>query len=117
MQLRDELKSAGVFPTGPCSAWPEHRNAELRARFFNEKPQVKANGAQMAKNLAKTAMQGIKNGKVSEDIRNERYAVCQSCPSFIQDTKRCSECGCFMEAKTWVGGNQRNLCPLKKWKR
>ena len=26
-------------------------------------------------------------------------------------------CGCFMEAKTWLKGNPKLLCPLKKWER
>lgn len=127
MDVREELKSAGVYPTGPVSAWPMDRNMELmdavNAKKAAEKQgepralKVKAGFGDMAKGLAKTAMQGVKGGMVSKAIRNERYETCKACPAFIEDSKRCSECGCFMEAKTWVNGDKDMLCPLKKWEK
>ena len=124
MDIREELKSAGVYPTGPCSAWPEERNVELHERLrvaptpsATHATKVKAGAGKMASGLLKTAGQAMRHGKVSEVIRNERYETCKACPAFIEDSKRCSECGCFMEAKTWVGGNPNTLCPLKKWER
>ena len=78
---------------------------------------VNASAGRMASGLLKTAGQAILNGKVSSEVRKERYDTCKSCPAFVEDSKRCSECGCFMEAKTWVGGNPDVLCPLKKWSR
>ena len=119
MGLRDELKSAGVYPEGPVSAWPKTRHDKLMS---TNKPQqhakaVKASAAVMAKGLLKTTGQALKYGKVSSEVRNERFNTCKSCPAFIEDSKRCSECGCFMEAKTWVSGDKDFLCPLKKWDR
>lgn len=123
MDLREELKSAGVYPTGPVSAWPESRNKELMAAFpetqkseIRHAEKVKASPLQMARGLARNARTAALHGKVSETIRNERYDTCKACPAFIQDSKRCSECGCFMEVKTWLNGNKDELCPLKKWK-
>ena len=82
------------------------------------KPQkVNASLGKMASGLVKTAAQAAMHGKVSEEIRNERYDTCKNCPFFVEDSKRCSECGCFMEAKTWVGGDPNMLCPKKKWSR
>lgn len=82
------------------------------------KPQkVQANAAKMTKGLLKTAGQAIRHGKTTEEIRNERYETCKACEFFLEDSKRCSQCGCFMEAKTWVGGDPNKLCPKKKWKR
>ena len=78
---------------------------------------VKPGLLEMGKNLMKTGAQAIANGKVSEEIRDERYETCKNCPFFIEDSKRCSECGCFMEAKTWIGGDPKQLCPKKKWER
>ena len=78
---------------------------------------VKASAGKMAGGFAKTAVQAIRHGKVSSEIREERYDTCKACPSFVEDSKRCSECGCFMEAKSWVGGDPKKLCPLKKWSR
>ena len=119
MDIREELKSAGVYPTGPVSAWPEERNKELHAvpgvrRFAHPKgPSV----GKMAKGLVASAGQAIRHGKVASEIREERYETCKACPAFMKDSKRCSECGCFMEAKTWIGGDPDKLCPLKKWER
>lgn len=129
MDIREELKSAGTYPTGPCSAWPQERNEALLSgaekieavttysnpRYSSKK--VRASTGQMAKGLLRTAGQAILHGKVSAEIREERYQTCKGCPSFIEDSKRCSECGCFMQAKTWVGGDPDVLCPKRKWSR
>jgi hypothetical protein len=119
MDIREELKSAGVYPTGPVSAWPEERNKKLHSLMFGDEPPRKINASmgKMSKNLAKTAGQAIRNGRVTKEIRDERYDTCNSCEFFVKETKRCSECGCYMEAKTWVGGNPDGLCPKKKWAR
>ena len=77
--------------------------------------EVKASAGEMAKGFLKTAGQAMRHGKVSAEIREERYDTCKACPAFIEKTKRCSECGCFMEAKSWVAGDPDMLCPLKKW--
>tara|TARA_B100001173_G_C16002927_1_gene554261 strand:+ start:1456 stop:1821 length:366 start_codon:yes stop_codon:yes gene_type:complete len=121
MILKDELKSAGVYPIGPVSAWPKERNEELNNMFtsnVNLKYSKTSPGiGKMAKGLVRTGMQAIKNGKVSVKIREERYSVCKACDSFNPESKRCNDCGCFMEAKTWVGGDPDMLCPQKKWKK
>jgi len=126
MDIREELKSAGVYPSGPVSAWPQERNRDLHAAVSNRvdkelakgrATKVKAGAGKMVGGLLKTAGQAMRHGKVSEVIRNERYETCKACPAFIEGSKRCSECGCFMEAKTWVGGDPNMLCPLKKWER
>ena len=71
----------------------------------------------MAKGLVKTGAQAVTNGKVTKNVREERYDICKKCPAFNEKSKRCMECGCFMEAKTWVGGSPYELCPLNKWAR
>ena len=120
MDIREELKSAGVYPTGPVSAWPEHRNIALHKKAKISLPQarktkVEATAGQMAKGLLKTAGQAIRHGSVSSEIRNQRYDTCKACPEFIEESRRCASCGCFMEGKTWVNGDPDLLCPLKKW--
>lgn len=123
MDLAKELTSAGVAPTGPVSAYPKERHQELMDRVRDEQnrepsgPSVKATKAQMAKNLIQTAGQAVRKGKVSAEVREERYNTCKACPAFNKKSKRCSDCGCFMEAKTWVGGNPDNLCPRQQWSR
>lgn len=120
MDIREELKSAGAYPSGPVSAWPQDRNEALRKTPFGHVTganKVTASVGKMAGGLLKTAGQAMRHGKVSAEIREERYDTCKACPFFIEDSKRCSECGCFMEAKTWVGGNPNTLCPKQKWSR
>ncbi len=82
-------------------------------RFASER--VGPSVGKMARGLIKTAGQAVIHGKVSEEIRNERYDTCKACPFFNPESKRCNDCGCFMEAKTWVGGDPDMLCPQKKW--
>lgn len=121
MNIREELKSAGVYPTGAVSAWPKERHDkltdEMNKRAGKHATKVKASAKEMVAGFSKVAGQAVRFGKVSKEIRNERYDTCKACPAFIEDSKRCSECGCFMEAKSWVGGDPKKLCPLKKWSR
>lgn len=130
MDLREELKSAGVLPSGPVSAWPRDRNERIQAVMASSMrsnptaspmesraTKVRASAGRMARGLLKTAGQAVMHGKVSAEIREERYNTCKACPFFVEDSKRCSDCGCFMEAKTWVGGDPNLLCPQKKWSR
>jgi len=120
LNLREELKSAGVYPTGPCSAWPKERNEQITEQINGrrgKRKKVNASARQMAGGLARAAGQAIRHGKVSKEVREERMNMCKACPAFLADSKRCADCGCFMEAKTWVGGNPDNLCPRKKWER
>lgn len=123
-QLREELKSSGTYPSGPCSAWPEERNQELmkkyrakQVRAEEQAKKVKATAGQMAKGLVQNAGAFLRGGHVTKVIREERYDVCKACPAFIKDSKRCSECGCFMEAKTWINADPNMLCPLQKWEK
>ena len=117
----EDLRSAGVLPTGPVSAWPQSRNvagkALEKAPEVRRDPAIKPTIAGLASGLGKVAMQGIMNGKVSKEVREERYDICKACPAFRKKDKRCSDCGCFMEAKTWIGGDPDLLCPQKKWDR
>lgn len=123
---REAMESAGVLPSGPACPWPQQHVTEILRSLENPNIEenrvvhdtaVKASISDMAKGLFKNAGYAIKNGRVSSEIREERYAICKTCPHFIEDSKRCSECGCFMEAKTWVGADPNMLCPKQKWPR
>ena len=124
----EQFRSAGVLPTGPISPYPRDREIRSMASFTNRtadkkrdrpmKPgRVKATAGEMLTGAIKTAGQAIKNGSVDPDVRAERLETCYNCPHFIEDSKRCSLCGCFMKAKSWVNGNPNTLCPAKKWVR
>ena len=121
----ETFRSAGVLPSGPVSAWPKDRHdkllnqstAGIKQGQAEHDKKIKASTGKMLSGITSGIRQVITSGKVSEEIREERYAVCQACPHFIEESKRCSECGCFMELKTWIAGNPDNLCPKKKWKK
>lgn len=48
----------------------------------------------------------------SEELAENRYDICLSCPELIKLTKTCKKCGCFMSMKTKL---QDAKCPLNKW--
>jgi hypothetical protein len=48
--------------------------------------------------------------KVSSDISEKRYSICESCPSLKLGI--CTECGCRMKWKTQL---KFASCPLEKW--
>jgi hypothetical protein len=123
-ELIEELRSAGHEPLGPVSAWPQERHLALMEQMrvaahtpVQHEARVKASFGQMATGLVRAAAQAVTNGRVPESIREERMATCRACPFFVEESQRCSECGCFMEAKTWIGGDPNQLCPQQKWSR
>lgn len=50
--------------------------------------------------------------KVPENIRAERWNICQGCEKLYKPTSTCKLCGCFMQVKTYMP-NQK--CPANKW--
>jgi hypothetical protein len=49
----------------------------------------------------------------ADDPKSEyRYNICKLCPEFINLTKQCKKCGCFMSAKTKI---EAATCPIGKW--
>ena len=124
----EEFRSSGVLPTGPVSAWPKDRHDTLMSQVEVKAPskqvpktkhatKVKAGVGRMAAGLAANTFRAVTGGKVSEEVRQERYETCKACPLFIEESKRCADCGCFMEAKTWINANPDVLCPQQKWAR
>lgn len=53
-------------------------------------------------------------GKMITDkiTANERYRVCKECDKFINLTKQCSICKCFMPLKVRLAFEE---CPKGKW--
>lgn len=50
-------------------------------------------------------------GRVETEVAAERMEICKACP-FLQAAGTCSECGCFMAAKTKL---PNAFCPKDKW--
>jgi hypothetical protein len=64
--------------------------------------------------ILKQRLQGLKDAAapLSEEERNVRYDICKSCEHFVSLTNQCTECGCFMAAKTYLPFAE---CPVGKW--
>ena len=50
--------------------------------------------------------------KATEEVANNRIAICRECPEFIKATSQCKQCGCFMKMKVKL---KDATCPLGKW--
>jgi hypothetical protein len=64
---------------------------------------------------AKDVISGAVAGEgliASDEVYNHRMSICGGCEFFIQDTKRCNKCGCFMETKNKFINVK---CPVNKW--
>lgn len=48
----------------------------------------------------------------TKEEETSRFAICETCPSLINQTKQCKECGCFMKLKVKL---KQATCPLNKW--
>lgn len=53
-----------------------------------------------------------RNNYTGDDVADARMAICYECPSLIQITNQCRECGCFMKLKTKLAAA---VCPIGKW--
>ena len=51
-----------------------------------------------------------RSDRVSREIRKDRLACCELCPSLKAGV--CTECGCVVKLKTKVASE---ACPLGKW--
>jgi hypothetical protein len=67
---------------------------------------------EVAEAAATAAKEAFSNLAVSEADRDSRYAICKECPHLIQSTTTCTQCGCFMAAKTYLADVE---CPIGKW--
>lgn len=66
-------------------------------------------------NTAKDVLTGAVQGGgmiVTEKIYNERMSICNTCEFLRKEDKRCTQCGCFMEAKSRF---KKAYCPVHKW--
>lgn len=84
----------------------------------SELPSGAAKAASFIAAAAKAAMGVLSTGKLiaAPDVRAERMAVCEACPSFLASEDilgpQCSVCGCFLKAKTAL---ITQSCPDGKW--
>jgi len=50
--------------------------------------------------------------KVNDKTYNKRISICKKCEYFIELTKQCKHCFCFLPIKA---RNVKGQCPIKKW--
>ena len=76
-------------------------------------PEEKPTLLDMAKDLiVSTTKHALSGFKKSEDMSQERMKICESCPFYVADQKRCARCGCYMPIKSaWKTAK----CPEGKW--
>lgn len=118
----EQFRSSGELPRGPVSPWPRGREIRALNSFINKtdvrnENEIKPTFKEMATGMLRTGGQALHHGKCSTEVRTERMETCMSCEHFLPNEQRCSLCGCYMKAKTWVGGDPKRLCPAKKWVR
>lgn len=90
----------------------------LEPKCNDEAPKELPSFADMAKGFlgsAKDVVTGVVQGEgvmVTEEIYTNRMNICNACEFFRREDKRCTQCGCFMEAKTRF---KKTFCPVHKW--
>lgn len=55
---------------------------------------------------------------VDESVKEMRLKVCEGCEIMDKDTRKCNDCGCFIDEKTRVLSLpflEAEKCPQKKW--
>jgi len=89
----------------------ERAFAELRAQFSPppRTTQVRSLAAAVASECV-AALSG--ESPVSEEEKARRIVVCQGCDFFVSTDRRCSKCGCWVDAKA---GFRTQRCPENKW--
>ena len=49
---------------------------------------------------------------VTDEIKDRRLKICNSCDSLFKPTGQCKRCGCFVATKAALS---RGACPINKW--
>jgi hypothetical protein len=95
-----------------------HDHAAWRAEMVRREanPTYPSVGRHVA-NLFRSARRFVASGLrlAPKSIRQARLTICQACPKYDQQQRRCTVCGCVNSAKVWVAADQ---CPLDppKWR-
>lgn len=90
----------------------------LEPKCEDETPPELPSFIDMAKGFfgsAKDVVDGALHGEgvlVEEEVYINRMNICKGCEFFRHTDSRCSQCGCFMEAKTRF---IKTTCPVGKW--
>lgn len=77
-------------------------------------PSLQQQGKNLAKFTFELIKQSLRSGAllVSEEVKQQRLAVCKTCNWYDESQDRCRECGCYMDHKA---GYALDSCPIDKW--
>ena len=67
---------------------------------------------EQVRDAAENTASSMLTNKVSEEVQQYRYNICQGCEKLYKLTDTCKVCGCFMKVKTWM---PKQECPIGKW--
>lgn len=48
----------------------------------------------------------------TDELKEQRMAICKSCDQYNEKHNRCMKCGCFLDKKVSLSSAR---CPLNKW--
>jgi hypothetical protein len=74
---------------------------------------------EQGKNLAKFAFEVVKSAMqsealfVSDEVREQRLAICRVCSYYDETQVRCKHCGCMLEHKARFA---LDSCPIDSWR-
>jgi hypothetical protein len=89
----------------------ERAFAELRARYAP--PPVAAQLRSLAGAVAAECGAALAGEQpVTDAQKANRISICEACEFFTISDRRCSKCGCWVEAKA---GFRTQSCPVAKW--
>jgi len=89
----------------------EEAFAALRARF--SPPPRSTQIASLAGALVAECGSALAGGNpLTEEEKSARLAICEACEFFVAADRRCSKCGCWVDAKAAFRTQQ---CPEGKW--
>ena len=71
---------------------------------------VKKTGQNFMMSMANVVKSGGKH--VTEEVRQERIRLCESCEHFQGKTRQCGICRCFLDLKTRFSTEE---CPIGRW--
>ena len=108
----DACLSAGTVVDGNLEL-SERAYAELRARFS---PPPRATQIRSAINAVAAECGATVAGEsaIEPEQKAARLSVCETCEFLIVADRRCSKCGCWVDAKA---GFRTQQCPENKWPR
>jgi hypothetical protein len=106
----------------------EHRLCSTEQKYFdmwerkvnsqnvNDKPEVKKEPGLIKKagNFIKAVSEHVGSGleEASDEIKEKRASICDTCPLLDRENYRCNKCGCYLKFKiSW----KTSSCPEGKW--